>query len=372
MDFSLTEEQQEVQDLAQRILGDQVTNESLRGQDAGGYYDEARWRELAEAGLLGIAIPEAHGGMGFGFETLCLLVEQVGATVAPVPVIPALVGAGMVVSRFGGAGPRDQWLPGLADGSHLLSVATVDAQSAPVGWVDCRAEVSASGGWQLTGTKYCVPHADRAVRVVLAARGPEGVQLFLVDPRASGVSLAPGRSTAGEAQWQMALEEAPAEELVAAAQGEEAWRWLLERLQAAWCMMAVGVAEKAMRMTAQYTSERKQFGVPIATFQAVGQRAADCYIDVQCLRLVTQQAVALLEQEKPATLQVQVAKIWAGEVTHRVSQAAQHLHGGAGVDRDYPLFRYCLWCKQAELSLGNSSQLRNELGKVLAQHYLAA
>jgi alkylation response protein AidB-like acyl-CoA dehydrogenase len=136
--------------------------------------------------------------------------------------------------------------------------------------------------------------------------------------------------------------------------------------------MTVGLTDRMMRMTAQYTSQREQFGRPIATFQAVAHRAADCYIDIECLRLVTQQAVALLQQGGDAREAVQVAKIWCGDVAHRLSQAAQHLHGGIGVDRDYPLFRYCLWARQLELSLGGSAMLKAELGVAIAEQYASA
>ncbi len=123
---------------------------------------------------------------------------------------------------------------------------------------------------------------------------------------------------------------------------------------------------QSLRMTASYTSTREQFGRKIATFQAVGQRAANAYIDVECLRLVVQHAVWLLGEERPASEEVAVAKIWAGDTGHRVSFAAQHLHGGMGVDVDYPLHRYCLWAKQLELTLGSSADELERLGARLA------
>ena len=121
----------------------------------------------------------------------------------------------------------------------------------------------------------------------------------------------------------------------------------------------------------EVSEEREQFGVPVATFQAVGHRAADCYIDVECLRLVTQQAVSRLSLGLEAEEAVTIAKIWVGDVCHRVSQAAQHLHGGMGVDRDYGLFRYCLMARQIEMSLGTSAQLTEQLGQDVALEYLS-
>ena len=143
-------------------------------------------------------------------------------------------------------------------------------------------------------------------------------------------------------------------------------RWIAERSIAATCAHQLGAADCAMRMAASYTSERKQFEVPVATFQAVGHRMADCYIDVECLRLATYQAVSLLGSDVGATTEVQIAKIWAGDTGHRVSYATQHVHGGTGIDRDYPLWRYCLWLRHNEMTLGCSAAHVARLGRRLA------
>jgi len=164
----------------------------------------------------------------------------------------------------------------------------------------------------------------------------------------------------------------PAEDIVATGgEARTAMTWALQATRTALAATVVGLCDKMMRMTGQYTSEREQFDRPIATFQAVSHRVADCYIDVECLRLVTQQAASLIDQGRPAADAVAMAKIWCGDVTHRVSQASQHCHGGTGVDRDYPLFRYCLMARQIELSAGNSARITGELGGNIAREYLA-
>lgn len=142
--------------------------------------------------------------------------------------------------------------------------------------------------------------------------------------------------------------------------------WVGERSMAAICAHQLGATDCAMRMAASYTSERQQFGVPVATFQAVGHRMADCYVDVECLRLTTYQAVSMLASEVEATTEVQIAKIWAGDTGHRVSYASQHVHGGTGIDRDYPLWRYCLWLRHNEMTLGCSAAQQSALGARLA------
>lgn len=375
MDFQLSEEQQEVQNLARKILEDQVNNEYLRDFDNNEQrFDKKLWTDLAQAGLLGVAVEEQYGGMGFNYETLCLLVEEVGRTVAPLPVVPVLVSAALTIQRYGSAAQKEALLPGLVHGEHLLGAAFMEVNNEDPLTPQTTAS-RAGDGWQLSGEKFCVPFAASAKVILLAAATAEGPALFLLDPHAEGVTLHAQQTTAGENQFAMQLDNVAvsADDMLAEGQqAVDAIKFASEHSMAAYCAQAVGVTDKMMRMTAAYTSEREQFGVKIATFQAVGQRAADCYIDVECLRLVTQQAVAQLNAGNDASESVMVAKIWAGDATHRVSHAAQHLHGGMGVDRDYALWRYCLWSKQLELTLGSSAEMTERLGDAIAVDFKTA
>ncbi|MEZ5569335.1 MAG: acyl-CoA dehydrogenase [Halioglobus sp.] len=209
----------------------------------------------------------------------------------------------------------------------------------------------------------------------MPAHDGDGLVVLLVDPNAAGVTLNPQVVTSGETRHELVMQnvQVPAEDVVV--RGREAlaaMQWARQATRTALSATAVGLCDKMMRITGQYTSEREQFGRAIATFQAVSHRVADCYIDVESLRLVTQQAASLIDQGRPAEDAANMAKIWCGDVTHRVSQAAQHCHGGTGVDRDYILFRYCLMARQIELSAGNSARLTGELGQAIARQYLAA
>ena len=127
--------------------------------------------------------------------------------------------------------------------------------------------------------------------------------------------------------------------------------------------IALGVTEKMTSLIAGYTSEREQFGRVIGTFQAVSHRAADCFIELECLRLVNLQASINLNTNLDCENEALVSKIWAGNACHKISYSAQHLHGGMGVDRDYVLWRYCLLAKECELINGSASQNINRLGK---------
>jgi alkylation response protein AidB-like acyl-CoA dehydrogenase len=206
--------------------------------------------------------------------------------------------------------------------------------------------------------------------VLVPARIEEGqIGLFLLDPRADGVSLEPQRTTRGELEFRMTLSGVQVEDeqlLGSPEEGTEILRWVTERGIAGLCATQVGVSERALRMTADYTSSRLQFDRPIGSFQAVHQRAADAYIDVEAMRLTTWQAAWRLAAGEPAEAEVAVAKFWAAEGGHSVGYAAQHLHGGIGVDVDYPLHRCTLWSKQIELSLGSATRQLARLGAILA------
>jgi alkylation response protein AidB-like acyl-CoA dehydrogenase len=213
-----------------------------------------------------------------------------------------------------------------------------------------------------------VPFAAQASHILLAARTAEGVAVVLLDPHAAGVTLRDLQVTSFEPQCELVLDavRVPAAAILSARDGAKIMGWVSERATAAICAHQLGASDCAMRMAASYTSERKQFDVPVATFQAVGHRMADCYVDVECLRLTTYQAASLLDSDVSATTEVRIAKIWAGDTGHRVSYAAQHVHGGTGIDRDYPLWRYCLWLRQNEMTLGSSAAQIARLGSQLA------
>ena len=182
---------------------------------------------------------------------------------------------------------------------------------------------------------------------------------------APGVSRERQRTTSGHPEALLRLDgvRVDADHLLGGSdRGAEVLDWTVERATAALCALAIGICEEAVRMTAEYTKTREQFDRPIATFQAVGQRAADAYIDTEAIRLTAWQALWRLSEELPAAAEVAVAKFWAAEGGQRVVHAAQHLHGGMGVDLDYPLHRYFLLAKQLELTLGGTTPAAPDAG----------
>ena len=351
MDFTLNDDQTTITSLAAQLLKDHCTPEALRGNEdsAEPGFDRALWAKLAEAGLLGVGLPEADGGLGLGFLEVCLLLEEVGRYAAAVPVLAAAVG-GLTLARHGGD------LTGLADGSRIVAPALVE----PLGDELAPATTATADG-RLIGTKTCVPSGLYADAFLVTAATPEGPRLFLVEAAEVTVERQDTISYRPEA---LVLLDGAQGTLIG---GADAVTDAVALATTAVSAVQLGTADAAVKLTATYTMTREQFGHPIAHFQAVGQRAADCFIDTLTIRLTVLQAAWLLAQRLPADKEVAVAKYFASDAGQRVVRAAAHLHGGMGVSREYPLHRYYVAAKQYELTLGGGTRQLARLGRLLAE-----
>ena len=357
MDFGLSEEQREIAALAQQILGDQVTPESLqpyetREQDR---FDRDLWRALSESGLLGIAIREENGGMGFGFNELCSLYECCGEALAPVPLLQTTV-AGIALQQATGF---ETELAGIANGEYI---GTFAPQSQVSRSALLPAPVVSDG--KVNGTVQFVPYFSQSSHVLVVAHDASGdTSLLLVNAKDSSIASTALQTSSFEPQHVLTFNDTPARKVG----GTEAVRLLEAHYTTALCAFQFGAVDRMVKLTAEYTSDREQFGVKLSTFQAVAHRAANCYIDTTCLQLATQHAASRLAAGLDATEEVHTAKAWCGDVGHRVSYSTQHLHGGMGVDRTYPLWRYALWAKQCEMVMGTSSDHLFALGERIAE-----
>jgi alkylation response protein AidB-like acyl-CoA dehydrogenase len=282
-------------------------------------------------------------------------------------VASVVLGAGPI-AEFGSEEQRSTWLPGAVAGDSILTAALVEPGADP--WEPTLSARRQGGGWRLDGVKAEVPAGMVADGVLVSGRTEDGgVALFVVDPATAGISRASQEATSWQIEAEMefaGVTVGPEALLIEGDGGAGALEWLLERAATAYCLEVSGACQAAVKLTAAYTIEREQFGKPIATFQAVGQRAADAYIDTEAVRLTSWQAAWRLAEGLPAAAEVAVAKYWADEGAQRAVHAAQHLHGGVGVDRDYPLHRYFLRTKHLALTLGGTTPSLLRLGRFLA------
>jgi hypothetical protein len=371
MNFAYSDDQRALSELARKILSDKATHERIGEiEKSENGFDSELWSELAKANLLGACLPEEFGGSSLGMIELCCLLEEIGRAVAPVPFWATLALGALPISEFGSAQQKAAFLPGVIAGQIVLSGAFEEADADDPARPSTRA-VRDGAAWRLTGAKICVPAAQIATRVLVPASvGGGRVGLFLVDPKGPGVKLEMQRATSREpvATLKLARAKVKAGDVLGTlARGKEMIAWISERAITGLCALQVGVAERALSMTAKYTSERKQFDRPIGSFQAVHQRAGDAYVNLEAMRLTMQQAAFLLAEDRPAASAVSVAKIWAADGGNQVTYAAQHLHGGIGMDNDYPLHRSYLWTRQIELTLGSAARHLERLGDAIAE-----
>lgn len=368
MDFSLTAEQDDAAALARAILTDRCTQERLREVEAGeDRFDRDLWKQLGDAGLLGLSLPENLGGAGYGLLELSSVVIEAGRAVAPVPLAWHAVTA-MALAEFGSDAQKQAWVPAAAAGDNVLTSAlSEDRGDAPE-----RPTVSAergSDGWRITGAKTVVPSGAVADLFVVPADTAEGVTVFLVRPDDVGVSVERQRVGDGDSTARLELTNVLGGDdrvLGVAGQGTELTRWLTARLTVGLCALQLGVAEGALELTSKYAGTREQFGRPIGTFQAVSQRLADGYIDLQGIRLTLWQAAWRLSEGLPADIEVATAKLWAADAGHRIAHTTVHVHGGVGIDLDGGAHRYFTAAKRIEFTLGGATEQARVIGRALA------
>ncbi|MBS2531884.1 acyl-CoA dehydrogenase [Catenulispora sp. NF23] len=375
MDFDLTEEQRALIDLVDQILADHCGHERLtglekeaRGSGIGSVHDASVWRALADAGAVSALLPESADGGDLGVLGLVLLAEAAGKRTAYLPVVAAVALGALPLARFGG---HADLLAAVAAGEQLVTAALEEPGEPTTLTTTAR---SSGDGYVIDGAKSMVPYGDLADSVLIPAE-LDGEPAVFVVPRSS-MEVTPLLVTGRQPYADLELEAVSVPGTALLARGAEAVDWIRDLGTLALAAEASGICTEAVAITARYTSTRKQFGEPIASLQAVSQRAADAYISAEVLRLTMLHAAWLMDdaarggETAPSaeiSADIAIAKFHAGDAGSRVLHAAQHLHGGIGVDTDYPLHRYFVRGKQVEQTLGTATRQLLRIGAHLAE-----
>ncbi|NIH79427.1 acyl-CoA dehydrogenase family protein [Amycolatopsis viridis] len=346
MDFALGEDVTELAALVARVLADKAAP-SPHGE---GGFDRGAWAGLARVGAIDAALPAAAGGGGLGLLGQCAVLTEIGRTVAELPYLPTVVAA-TAIAGSGDGRLIERWVVPAVRGQAVLALALPDA-AAPCGFT---AEPDGSG-WRLSGTQTAVPFAAVADALVVPARTPDGTAVFVVPARGEPQSVV-DHADAGLVS--LSGVRADARLPVSAVR-------LREHATVGLCAQQLGVLDSALHRTADYARTREQFGHAIGAFQAVRQRLADAYVDVEAVRLTLWQAAWRLSEELPAAAEVATAKYWAAEAGHRVAHTAVHVHGGVGIDTGHDLHRYFVAAKRLEFTLGGATAQLRALGDALA------
>jgi 3-oxocholest-4-en-26-oyl-CoA dehydrogenase beta subunit len=362
MDFSTTEAADDLGGLARTITESVCMPEHQRALDKlDERLDRELWSKLIDADILSTAAPESLGGGGFGVLEQTAVLVALGRQIAAVPYLESVVLAAGALAKFGSEALQQDWAVPAVKGQKILTVA-LDGE---MGEGPVQAQTSGAG-YRLTGTRALVGYGPVADAFLVPAETDSGTRVFLVAASDAGVSVTSigttGHGSVGHLELQGA--EVDAARIVG---GDEVVSWLTTQGTLGRSAFQLGVLERALELTAAYAREREQFDRPIGSFQAVGQRLADGYIDIKGLRLTLTQAAWRLSEDLPADLEVGTAAFWAAEAGHRVAHTTVHVHGGVGIDVDHPVHRYFLAAKQTEFAVGGATGQLLRIGRELAE-----
>ena len=363
MDFAFNPDQQLLRGAARAFLDEHVTPAVVRALwgDPRGESDDL-WKEMARLGWLGLAIAEAHGGSALGMVETAIVLEEMGRVVCPGPYLETVVAArGLEIA--GSPAQQARWLPAIAGGAARATVALLDAE------LDWRPEATATraepapGGFRLTGVKQWVPWAHVADVLLVPARRPEGLSLFLVEAGAKGLDVSPVPAMDPGMRWStVRLDGVPASHGARVGEPGAATGLLGDLLQrgavgAAAAML--GAARRCLDMSVEYAKVREQFGQPIGSFQAIRHRCAEMLLEVENAHAATYYAAwALGADAEDRALAASVAKAYVSEAARKVCGEAIQVHGGIGFTWEYDLHLYFKRAKALEATWGDADHHR--------------
>ncbi|MDR0274383.1 MAG: acyl-CoA dehydrogenase family protein [Burkholderiaceae bacterium] len=359
MDFDFSDDQQQLRDAVARWVEKSYGFERRKQIVNAGGFDRAVYDELAGLGLTGIYVGEDHGGLGMGPVEAMVVLEELGRGIALEPLAQAFV-ASAVIGAHGGSEVKNAWLPKIASGQALVALAHQE-RKARYRLDVCEAKAAITGsGYAVTGLKNIVPAGDQADAFIVPAVLDGKLALFLVERTAKGVS-ARGYLTQDEARAaDVKLDSAPA--FLITANGLDALTYAVDVGIACACAEGVGAMDRFLAMTVQYMNQRKQFGVPIASFQALRHRVADMKMQLELARGMSYYAT--LKLNAPAAERRQAlsrAKVQLGQSMRYVGQQGVQLHGGIGVTDEYAGSHYFKRLTQLEMAYGDTM---HHLGEV--------
>ena len=334
MDFNFTEEQDQLREAVAKWVERSHGFDRRRTIVEQGGFSEQTWQELSELGLMALAVDEAHGGMGMGAVEAMVVMEQLGQGLVMDAVVQSWLVAQVLLSH-GQPSLQTQHLPALASGQWRCALAHQErAARYRLGVCDATAQETAPGVWSISGLKSLVPMAPHAHAFLVTAKIKGQMAMFLVDAQTTGVKVRAYAGQDGASLGDLQLDHAAA--TLVTQDGLSALEWCADAGVAMVCAEAVGIMDKTLSMTAEYLNTRKQFGVPISSFQALRHRLADMKMQLELARSMSYYAT--LKVSSPAQERRQAmarAKCQLSQSMRYVGQQAIQLHGGIGVTDEY-------------------------------------
>jgi acyl-CoA dehydrogenase len=361
MNFDFSDDLKLLRDQARKFLKEHSSPKAVRRVlDGEAAYDAALWRGVAEMGWTGAAVPEEYGGVGLGYEGLCVLAEELGHALAPIPFASSVYLATEAILAAGTEAQKHEYLPGLVSGERIGTLALAEGPGNPN---PTRIKASVSGG-KLSGTKLPIADGGIAHFAVVAARAESGrIGLFLVDLTGPGVSretlktVDPTRDHA-----KLSFDGAPAELLGNGGDGWDTIERVLDRAAILIAFEQIGGAEACLAMARDYALERYAFGRPIGSFQAIKHKLADVYVATELARSNAYYGAWALASDAPELpLAAAAARVAATEAFHLASKENIQTHGGMGFTWAFDCHLYYRRSKQLALTIGSAPYWKDRL-----------
>ncbi len=372
MNFAFSEDQVLLRHSVRSALDEQCKPEHVRAMmDDPKGYGEPLWGQMAKLGWLGLPFPEQYGGAGLGLVELAIVLEEMGRAAYPGPYFPTVVLGGLTLMLGGSAAQKETWLSAIASGRARLTAAlqedTLDWD--PVSTVATATQLA--DGWTLSGVKRFVPWAHVADAVLVPARGPEGVSLFIVDPKAAGVTLTATTGMDLTTRWfEMRLDgvTVAADGLVGqAGAATSLLESALRRAAVGASAEMLGAARRSLDMSVDYAKVREQFGQLIGSFQAIRHKCSEMLMEVENSHSAVYYAAWSLEAgAEDAAVAASICKSYVSEAARKVCGEAIQVHGGIGFTWEYDLHLYFKRAKSLEVMFGDAEFHRELIAKHVA------
>jgi alkylation response protein AidB-like acyl-CoA dehydrogenase len=354
MDLDFSEEQEMLRDMTRGMLAEYCPTDVVRKmEDDPKGYPDALWKQLGELGLVGMLLPESYGGSGQSILEAALVYEELGRALAPTPhFVSAVLSAGALLAA-GSEAQKQAWLPKIASGEAILSPAWLepDGGYGPQG-VQLRAE-NDGGGLRLSGTKRHVAFASGADRLLVLARSDAGVDLLLVDPTASGVTLTQQKSLGSDTQYRVDFDGVrvdAGERVGAPGTGWSTWNEVMHDGIILLAAQAMGGAERALEMTVEYAKERVQFDKPLGAFQAISHYLADASTRVDGGKTLVYEAAWARSLGRSVQRLAPMAKLFACQTYRDLTAMCEQVWGGVGFTIEYDIQLFFRRAKQLQLA----------------------
>ena len=375
MNFTLSETQEMLRESARDFLAEKCPKSYVRQMetDENGY-SPALWKEMAELGWLGLALPELYGGFGMEFIDLAVLLEEMGRVCLPGPFFASVVLGAMTILADGNEKQKAAYLPVIASGKTIVTMALYDSDGACDASSLAATAFAEKNDFIINGAKLFVPDAHAADYIILAARTSDekdeqqGITVYIVPAKDSGVQCTVLKTISGAKLYEVIFDNVrvPRDNVLGSpGKGWPIMEKAMERAAAAVCCDTVGVLQKVQEMTLNYAKERKQFERPIGAFQVIQQYMADMVTDADGARFTAYQAAWKISEGLPSTKETAIAKVWSAESYERTITKAHQIFGAIGTTMDHDLHFYTTRGKAAQLSYGDADFWRELVAKAM-------